>query len=142
AAVTPSQVVAALTAPPHDPGEHALQPVDLGAKPLRIYLQLVCVLDEIGDGRLELIEFGEHARIISNISSLSSEINRQFYSTPPNTGPPSAPKTPSSQPVQPAQPCHRTNLRPPTQPIAPRADPSARPTTHAGAATARPAPRA
>src|SRR5207253_8311621 len=100
------EVVTPFRTTPHDPGELTLQPVDLGAKPLRIYLQLVCVLDEIGDGRLELIEFGEHARIISNISSLSSEINRQFYSTPPDTGPPSAPKTPSSQPVstRPAMP--------------------------------------
>src|SRR5438309_157534 len=91
------EVVTALRTTPHDPGEHALQPVDLGAKPLGIYLQLVCALDEIGDGRLELIEFGEHARIIPNISSPSSEINRQFYSTQPDHDPPDHPPAPSSQ---------------------------------------------
>src|SRR5438309_6857324 len=78
------EVVTPFRTTPHDPGELTLQPVDLGAKPLRIYLQLVCALDEIGDCRFELIEYGEHARIIPNIGSSSSEINRQFYSTQPD----------------------------------------------------------
>src|SRR5438552_5285320 len=82
------EVVTPFRTTPHDPGELTLQPVDLGAKPLRIYLELVCALDEIGDGRLELIEFGEHARIIPNISSSSSKINRQTYSTQPDHEPP------------------------------------------------------
>src|SRR5207253_854836 len=93
------EVVTPFRTTPHDPGELTLQPVDLGAKPLRIYLQLVCALDEIGDGRLELIEFGEHARIIPNIGSPSSEINRKSYSIPPDNEPPDHPPQPFSQPV-------------------------------------------
>src|SRR5438128_1544892 len=100
------EVVTPFRTTPYDPGEHALQPVDLGAKPLRIYLELVCALDEIGDGRLELIEYGEHARIIPNISSQSSEINRKSYSIPPDNEPPDHPPQPFSQPVptRPAMP--------------------------------------
>src|SRR5438477_1907105 len=95
------EVVTPFRTTPYDPGEHALQPVDLGAKPLRIYLQLVCVLDEIGDCRFELIEYGEHARIIPNISSPSSKINTQIHSTRPDHESPRPTLPPSSQPSSP-----------------------------------------